>query len=821
MTPAAATMTPSSSSIPLLEGSGDGDGDGDGATSSLAASPGVTAAAVDDADGPDALAERKKSKRGVSPPLERLFLAMHHRKLERDLNGPQKKKTRFHFVALGCMLVLVYGLSAYENGSEDMIISLSLGQIFLIGTWIFVSVVVATILGNSKFVVLLYWMLIYWPLLAIVASLLFYNRSRHVFDDPGFIGLLLVIAEVLTLVAFVVVYYVYPRLVTSKWFRETYGAARFWRIKLFADEVAIVMEYDGWWGRFGRRYRCRYVGELNADGVPHGRGVWSDDSYGGEILSGTWRDGSPVAPFRSRQYGGRGNTFSAVTVACFVATDDDYESNKLVPTNDEPPRCGVVGVECSVAGSFMSHLPEASILVDLGVEGEGLAIGGCCRELDRGAGATSTKPVTALRIASDDPRGVQVGGHRFVPTGHAFTRRVKQIVIDVASAGPKYDPLDMTAAASEEDELEEVMVRQEEGGGGGGRSDASTAVAPLCLEVKNWARVQRKDALIFLPGFNSVVKHSVETFGQMLAMSKLTQHVYPVLFAWPGGQVPTYRHASFISASENNRKHFLKMLQGLQSEGIQNIHIISHSLGVQTLMSVFEDADDGSPSPVSNFFVPAPTHSDAAPSVTNLGKQLVCRSITMLNPDFPVQAFREKGFRSIRRVAQLITVVGDATDQALFWSSLINGLCNFFDYAPSSVLDSEARREEKGFHLQQPIGRNIDCLYVERDTDHGDANAIFQPRRGSVDSVTLGDRPQTEHTDESAKDWLDCDVIDTTGLDTNVNNLRHSAFNVNSILLRDIEEIIVTGKRAADRATLLHIKGNVFEYCHAPSFVSY
>ena len=49
-----------------------------------------------------------------------------------------------------------------------------------------------------------------------------------------------------------------------------------------------------------------------------------------------------------------------------------------------------------------------------------------------------------------------------------------------------------------------------------------------------------------------------------------------------------------------------------------------------------------------------------------------------------------------------------------------------------------------------------------------------------------------------------CDVIDTTatGLDTNVNvnDLRHSAYSVNSILLRDIEDIVVTGKCASDRS---------------------
>ena len=41
-----------------------------------------------------------------------LFLTMHNRKLTRELNGPQKKKTKYHLVILLCFLILVYGLSS-------------------------------------------------------------------------------------------------------------------------------------------------------------------------------------------------------------------------------------------------------------------------------------------------------------------------------------------------------------------------------------------------------------------------------------------------------------------------------------------------------------------------------------------------------------------------------------------------------------------------------------------------------------------------------------------------------------------------------------
>lgn len=299
----------------------------------------------------------------------------------------------------------------------------------------------------------------------------------------------------------------------------------------------------------------------------------------------------------------------------------------------------------------------------------------------------------------------------------------------------------------------------------------------------------------------------------MLAMApKLNQHVYPIIFTWPGAQVLTYRNASSISASENNRKYFLQMLNSLAAEGITNIHFVSHSLGVQTLMNCFENNADGTPSPVSQCFAAAPVSGDmVTPSSTREMGKLICRSITLLNPDFPLRAFKEHGFKSIRRVTSLITIVGDKADQALFWSSLINGGVNRVGGSQPSVLDFDGRTKQK--QLQELIGKDIDRLYTTPDEDE-DIVAFQNTELLNQASIRIGRKDQATNT------YLDCDVIDTTGLDTNVNNLRHAAYSVNSILLRDIEEIVITGRRAAERSTPLHKKGNVFEYCHAPSFVT-
>lgn len=77
-----------------------------------------------------------------------------------------------------------------------------------------------------------------------------------------------------------------------------------------------------------------------------------------------------------------------------------------------------------------------------------------------------------------------------------------------------------------------------------------------------------------------------------------------------------------------------------------------------------------------------------------------------------------------------------------------------------------------------------------------------------------------EGGEDLEKPWLDLDVIDTTGLDTNIANIRHSAYNLNPILLNDLEELITTGQRAMKRGSLLYRDGNIFSYCHAPSYVS-
>jgi esterase/lipase superfamily enzyme len=279
-----------------------------------------------------------------------------------------------------------------------------------------------------------------------------------------------------------------------------------------------------------------------------------------------------------------------------------------------------------------------------------------------------------------------------------------------------------------------------------------------------------------------------------------------------------------MSATDRNKELFLQLVRGLSSSGICHVHFMSHSMGVQTLLSAFGDKIDGSRSDVSQCFRLDHSFADGT-----LDKELmICKSVTMLNPDFPVEAFVDHAFLSIRRVCSHITVVGDRSDQALFYSAFINGICNYLGFEQPRILSKNEKKKDKSdqkreFRYQHRLGRDIELLYFPDSEQHLTDEEVVERQPASDERLLFkGVPPIILSSDEQPHEhlWLDVDVIDTTQLDTNIQDLRHSGFNVNPILLNDLEELIVTGRRAANRSTLLFREGNIYSYCHVPSFVT-
>jgi len=124
-------------------------------------------------------------------------------------------------------------------------------------------------------------------------------------------------------------------------------------------------------------------------------------------------------------------------------------------------------------------------------------------------------------------------------------------------------------------------------------------------------------------------------------------------------------------------------------------------------------------------------------------------------------------------------------------------------------------------NLQRVVGRDIESLHLPEKEDK---TSIEEGGDKSRDDRLLfrGAAPiiLSPNGHRQNNFYLDVDVIDTTQLDTNIKDLRHSGFNVNPILLNDLEELILTGRRAAHRSSLLFREGNIYSYCHAQSFVT-
>ena len=89
--------------------------------------------------------------------------------------------------------------------------------------------------------------------------------------------------------------------------------------------------------------RFTYEGQLDGDGTPSGAGKWMDTVHGGEILTGHWRAGRPVAPYQSQEQRPNGGAFSANSLA-FLNLGSLHRVG--FSTEFRGPQFGRAGVEC-------------------------------------------------------------------------------------------------------------------------------------------------------------------------------------------------------------------------------------------------------------------------------------------------------------------------------------------------------------------------------------------------------------------------------------------------------------------------------------------
>ena len=256
----------------------------------------------------------------LQPNQGEAFLIMHERKMRRELNGRHKKSSKFGFIVFLLFVLVIYGTAAtYEDDPTSAVFTLNVLQVVALGLWGLLSVFITAVFGKGKYAELMNWIFIYWPLLGILASVLL-TGERNPFNSSAWIWATMLIGQVLTVFVWMSIYLISPRFVRSQFFSTYIGASYYWHIHLVDDWTVTyqnILEFCG------TRHTCKYRGEVNETGLPHGTGSWSDDSYYGEVITGQWSNGNPVAPFLSRQYG----TGGAFSIGSILSSSRLYLTN--------------------------------------------------------------------------------------------------------------------------------------------------------------------------------------------------------------------------------------------------------------------------------------------------------------------------------------------------------------------------------------------------------------------------------------------------------------------------------------------------------------
>mmetsp|Transcript_26973 Transcript_26973/g.40956 ORF Transcript_26973/g.40956 Transcript_26973/m.40956 type:complete len:854 (+) Transcript_26973:219-2780(+) len=816
---------------------------------------------------------------------EKLFLAMKSRQLERERAGVKKANAiSFHlFVAFASIVVAVlfHGsqLIIWEGSTLHMTVEIDLEAWLWLSVYPFIILVTFDIFASKKWFPAYLLIVIYYPMILLILSWLIYGRTDYETGEL-FRDILWGVFTVLTIGATLFLHYFYPKWIKSKEFRSMIGAKCFWGI------YQVDSNANSWSIAYGghcctRRRACQYQGGISQEtGRPDGFGEWIDDAGNGESLIGYWRNGVPMAPFRSTVRKS-GDVFNAAVLMYYHATDDTFKKNKSKPTNILPARMGIASVECSVQGAFYKHVPEVRLFFDepITVKDECMeslspssnshvstteAIKKCIPylaldldsfDMESSAASTDNENLkTSIIISSDDPRGVQVEGHVNEMTGRHCSPSVDKVVVQVVRTGEdgrkkragigrqsiitsmqlapakstyfgrSYDNDISHNNDSEEESKEKVddgvkdtpdlAATTDTANGQKDELGTSLAESPFHLKVQDWIPVQEKEALVLIPGLANSIAKSLLCFGQFIASTKLSGRIYPVVFGWPTASVVTYRYAAAGANNTRNVAHFLQLMEGLAASGIKRVHFLSHSLGAQSLIAAFTAVDEGKKySHVSNCFHLSPSfENDKKEEREEKENRMVCKSITLLNPDYPVNEFVNHSFACIRRVCDHITIVGDRNDAVLYYSSVVNGVCNRWKHKnPVAPANARPEQEEnqRRFDYELRLGREIESLFLPNNT--------ISSSKDSTDERLL---IHNTFRSPATKQYLDIDVIDTTNLDVNLDKVRHSAYNTNPILVRDLEDIILSGRRAKSRPSLLHREGNVYSYSHVPSFVT-
>lgn len=144
------------------------------------------------------------------------------------------------------------------------------------------------------------------------------------------------------------------------------------------------------------------------------------------------------------------------------------------------------------------------------------------------------------------------------------------------------------------------------------------------------------------------------------------------------------------------------------------------------------------------------------PDVTDSDHRITLANIILMNPDYEIETFKSD-YLELRTYCARITIYADHRDDAI--------------------------RLAHKLTQKASLGNNVLPLL--------DSNGGF----------------------------MDIDIVDTGDLDSNMSERHHSFFNINRLMVDDLYDLIVTGKRAEERTSRLKATGRVYRFTILPSSV--
>lgn len=227
-------------------------------------------------------------------------------------------------------------------------------------------IIIAVVYVFVQVAMVIRWV-IYW---VIVAEMLTYAVTSNIYalfwldsslsdtqvSQRNIIIISLGIVEVLTVLVAYFLYYLYPGLVL----KNIVDVMRWWSVRPGRRNNTLTYQSSPIL-RTKKRNLIKYSGGLNAEGQPHGYGMWTDTSYHGERLTGQWENGIPVGPFRSFEHGS-GYSFVNLRIGfCHNRGETKSGAVDFLPKHSQDGlHWGVASVECSVSGGFFRFLPSVS-----------------------------------------------------------------------------------------------------------------------------------------------------------------------------------------------------------------------------------------------------------------------------------------------------------------------------------------------------------------------------------------------------------------------------------------------------------------------------